>query len=151
MNDIKKKIANIWYYYKIPIIVVIAVLYLAIYSFVNYKPYKEKDHSIAIISENNYPSETQVNSIINAFEKKYEGSFEVVIYNIDIDGYGQDETIISRLDLDLRNKISEYYFIDDLDGFNYATNNLQFASVEKVENIPWLQGVGVDDFYYCVR
>lgn len=151
MNNIKKKFENIWYHYKAQILVAIGVIFVVVYSFANQGVENEFDHSIAIISKDNYPSESQVEKMINAFESKYDGSFEVRIYNIEINGYQQDEVIVSKLGIDISNKISEYYFIENLDAFKEATNNLEFKSIKKVENINWLKDLGVDKFWFAIR
>ena len=151
MDDFKKKISNIWYYYKIPIIIGVCVLSLVVGVIIDKKSEVKSDHSIAIISKSNYPSQEETNKLKNTFEDRIGGSFEVVIYNVALGEIGEDDVIISKLSLDIANTISEYYFIEDLDAFENATNNLKFKEIEKVENIDWLQDLGLDNFYYCIR
>ena len=146
-----KKIENIWYYYKTYILVGIAILFLVVTTVVNKVNEPKFDHSIAIISKSNYPSQENVDKLINIYEDKYGGEFKVEIYNLALGQLGEDEVILSKLSLDLGNKISEYYFIEDTDAFKKATDNIEFESVALVSQIDWLNNLGLDNFYYCIR
>jgi len=149
--DIKKKLENIWFYYKVPIIIGVIVL-LLIGSTIKSKMEEVKyDHSVAIISEFNYPAQDKIEKIRNIFENKYGGSFNVVIYNVTLGETGQDETIISKLGLDLSNKISEYIFIEDMDTFKETTADIEFSEINLVSDVEWLSNLGLDNFYYCIR
>ena len=76
---------------------------------------------------------------------------KIEIYNLALGQLGEDEVILSKLSLDLGNKISEYYFIEDMDAFKKATDNIEFESVALVSQIDWLNNLGLDNFYYCIR
>ena len=54
--DIKKKLENIWYYYKIPIIIGIFVVYVLVNTVIQKINTPTYDHSVAIVSKYNYPS-----------------------------------------------------------------------------------------------
>lgn len=151
MEDLKKTISNIWYYYKVYILIGLASIFLIIYSFVNVASVSENDYSIAIISKNNYPSEQQVEELTKAFEKQYNATFEVKIYNIELGGYGEDEVTISKLSLDLANHISYYLFIEDLDAFYEATNNLAINVLGQGKDFDWLNDCGVDELWLTTR
>ena len=151
MEDLKKKISHIWYYYKVPIIIVVCVIFVIFDSIISNKDAPKYDNSIAIISKENYPSEEEVERLRKAFESKYDGSFDVVIYNIELCEPGEDEIIISKLSLDLANNISEYLFIENMDKFEEATNNLEVNIQGLGKEFEWLKNCGVDDFYYCTR
>lgn len=149
--NLRKRIEHIWYYYKIPIIVGVAVIALIVYT-INIKTNEVKfDHSIAIISKENYPSEENVTKIKEIFQDKYGGTFDVVIYNLALGELNQDETKLAKLDIDLRNKISEYFFIEDMETFKKTTADIEFKDVALVKNISWLNNLGLDNFYFCIR
>ena len=147
----KKKIENFWYYYKVHTIVALIAIYIIVSSIIGSSKGQEYDHSIAIISKENYPSQEKVDDLIEVFSKKYGGTFEVKIYNITLGAIGEDEIVISKLGLDIANKISEYMFIEDMDAFKKATNNIEFKEVALVKNINWLNNLDLDNFYYCIR
>lgn len=149
--DIKKKLENIWYYYKIPIIIGIIVL-IVIGETIKLKKEEPKfDNSIAIISKTNYPSQNEVENLRNAFIKKYGGTFDVVIYNVELGAVGEDDVTISKLSLDLSNKISSYLFIENLDSFKETTNNLQINVLGQGKDFDWLKDCGVDNLWFATR
>lgn len=150
MEDLRKKITNIWFYYKVPIIVGIIVLFVSIYSIRIFMSKDEYDHSVAFISTA-FPTEQQMDDIKVAFENQYGGTFEIQIFNIKLGADNQDQVTISQLDLDLGQKISEYLLIEDLDAFKKATNNLEIKDVALVSEIDWLKGNGIDNLYYAKR
>lgn len=151
MNDFKKKISNIWFYYKVPIIVGILAIFLVVTTIINKVNEPKFDHSIAIISKYNYPSQENVDKLTKIFEEKYQGTVDVKIYNVALGQIGEDENTISKLSLDLGNKISEFIFIEDMDTFKKTTANIEFSSVVLVSQIDWLSDLGLDNFYYCIR
>lgn len=148
--DIKKKIQNIWFYYKVPIIIGIFILAVFIdYQFTS-TPEEKFDHSIALISQT-FPTEQQSEEIKQIFSDKYGGTFEIRIYNVALGELNQDQVIISQLDLDLANRQSEYLLIEDLDAFKKATNELELHEVTLVSDLDWLVGHGVDSLYFAKR
>lgn len=151
MNSFKSRLSNFWYYYKIPIIIIIAVLFVTADVIISNRNSIKYDNSIAIISKDNYPSEDEVKKIKDIFQEKYGGTFDIIIYNIDLTETGQDEVMVSKLSLDLGNKISKFLFIENMDKFNIATNNLQINVEGKGKNFDWLEGCGVDNLWYATR
>lgn len=151
MEGFKKKIEYIWDYYKAPILIGIAVIFLAVTTVVNKVNEPKFDYSIAIISKYNYPSQENVDKLTRIFEDKYQGTFDVKIYNVALGEIGEDENTISKLSLDLGNKISEFLFIEDIDTFKKTTADIEFSSVVLVSQIDWLNNLGLDNFYYCIR
>lgn len=147
----KKKLENIWYYYKIPIIIVIAVLALFVYTLKEKLSEEKYDHNIAIISKYNYPSEENVYKLKEIFENKVGGSFNINIYNVALGEIGEDEIVISKLGVDIANKISEYYFIEDMEAFKKATSNVEFIEVSLVNDVDYLNNLGLNNFYFCIR
>lgn len=147
----KKKLENIWFYYKIPIIIVIGVIALVSYSIYEKETEVKFDHSIAIISKYNYPSEENVQKLKEVFENKIGGSFDVAIYNVALGEIGEDEIVISKLGVDIANHISEYYFIEDMEAFKKATSTVEFKEVSLVSDLDYLDNLGLDNFYYCIR
>ena len=148
--DFKKKLENIWFYYKVPIIIGIFIIAVFIdYQFFS-KPEEKFDHSIALISQT-FPTEQQSQEIKQIFSDKYGGTFEIRIYNVALGELNQDQVTISQLDLDLANKQSEYLLIEDLDAFKKATNELELHEVTLVSNLDWLVGHGVDSLYFAKR
>jgi len=148
---LKDKISNFWYYYKVPFIIAVCVLVLVIYTISTKMNEVKYDHSVAIISEKNYPDAEGVERIRKIFEEKYGGTFDVVIYNLALGELYQDETKLAKLDIDLRNKISEYFFIEDMETFKKTTADIEFSDVALVKDISWLNNLGLDNFYFCIR
>jgi len=151
MDKFKKQLENIWFYYKVPIIVGIIVIYVLSVTVIQKAKTIKYDYSIGIISLENYPSEENVLKIKNIFEDKLNGSCEIVIYNVALGETGQDESIISKLDLDLRNNISCIFFIEDMEAFKKTTANIEFKEVVLVKDVDWLNNLGLDNFYYATR
>lgn len=149
--DNKKKIQNIWYYYKIPIIIGIIAILIIGYTISNKLSAPKYDNSVAIISKYNYPSAEQVEELKNVFNEKYGGTFDVVIYNVALGELGEDEVIISKLSLDLGNKISKYIFIEDMDTFKKTTADIEFSDVVLVSDVDWLSNLGLDNFCFATR
>lgn len=149
--EFKKKIENFWYYYKVPFIICLVVLYLVCNVYISKKNEVHYDNSVAIISKDNYPSEEQVEEIRSTFEDKYGGTFDVVIYNVALGEENQDEVTLSKLDLDLRNKVSTYFFIEDMDTFKKTTSDIEFSEVVLVNDTEWLENLGLDNFYFAIR
>lgn len=151
MEDFKKKISYIWYYYKAPIIIILIIMFIVGNDVIANKKEAKTDNSIAIISKANYPSEEEVKRLKETFETKFEGKFDVVIYNVSLGSIGEDDVIISKLSLDLANKISSYWFIEDMEKFKESTNNLELNEQGFGKDFVWLNNCGVDNFYYCTR
>lgn len=151
MEDFKKKIEYIWDYYKAPILIGIAVLFLVVTTITNKATEPKFDNSVAIISKHNYPSQDNVDKLTKIFEERTQGSVDVKIYNVALGEIGEDENTISKLSLDLGNKISEFLFIEDIETFKKTTANVEFDSVVLVSDLDWLNNLGLDNFYYCVR
>lgn len=151
MEDLRKKISNLWFYYKVPILIGIVAVLLIVATVINKVSEPKYDHSIAIISKYNYPNQENVERLTKIFEKKYGGTIEVKIYNVALGEIGEDENTISKLSLDLGNKISEFFFIEDIDTFKKTTADIEFSSVVLVSELDWLNNLGLDNFYYCIR
>lgn len=151
MEKAKRKLLNIWHYYKVPFVIITISILLIVFTIINKKNEPKYDYSIAIISKYNYPSEENVKKLREIFENKYNGSFNINIYNVSLGETGEDEVILSKLSLDIANKISEYYFIEDLDAFKKTTADVQFSSVVLVRDVDWLNDLGLDNFHYCIR
>lgn len=150
--DLKKKISHIWYYYKIPIIVGICVVALTVSTIVNKRNTPKYDHGIAIVSKFNYPSEDNIKKILEAYQNKFGGSFNITIYNVELTMQGEDDVIISKLGLDLANKISDFYLVENYDTFKKAiSSDIEFSDIALVKDIDWLNNLGIDNFYYLVR
>lgn len=149
--DVKKRIENIWFYYKIPIIIGVIALFVIVETIAGIKETHKSDHSIAIISKENYPSQEEVDNLKNSFTEKYGGTFDVVIYNIELGAIGEDEVKISKLSIDLSNKTSTYLFIENLESFKETTNNIEINIEGQGKDISWLKDCGVDDLWFVTR
>ena len=149
--NIKKKLENIWYYYKVPIIIGIVVLFVVGEAIAFKKSEQKFDNSVAIISKSNYPNQEEIENLRNAFIKKYGGTFDVVIYNIELGAVGEDDVTISKLSLDLSNKISSYLFIENLESFKETTNNLEINVQGQGKEFDWLKDCGVDNLWFVSR
>lgn len=151
MEDFKKKFTNIWYYYKVPIIIGIIALFVIVTTVVNKVNEPKYDHSIAIISKANYPSQEEVDKLKDVFEEKYGGECIVVIYNVALGEIGEDDVTISKLSLDLGNRISDFLFIEDLDKFLEVANNIDINTQGLGKEFDWLKDCGVDELWLTTR
>lgn len=150
MNKNMKRIKNIWFYYKVPIIIAIIVLAIFIDFKLSSKPEEKYDEYIAFISKT-WPSEEEMNEIKMAYETNYQKTFDFNIYNVELGAYGESQETISKLDLDLINNISNYLIIENLDSFKKATNNMELFNVALIKDIDWLKGRGIDNLYFATR
>lgn len=149
MNNFKKKLENIWFYYKVPIIIVALVLIVSIDLAITTKREPKYDQSIGIVATT-FPSEENVEKIRLAFENKYIETFKVETFNIDFNSNVIDEVEVSRLDLDIGNSISKYLIIEDLEGFKKATNRNDWEAA-LISDVDFLKGNGADNYYLIIR
>lgn len=149
MDGLKKKIENIWFYYKVPIIIIGIIIIVTLDIMLTTKSEPEYDQSIGIVATT-FPSEENVDTIRQAFENKYNETFKVETYKIDFNSNIIDEIESSRLDLDLRNSISKFIIVEDIDGFKKATNKNDW-DVALIGNIDFLKGNGADNYYLIIR
>lgn len=146
----KKNLENIWFYYKVPILIIVIVLFIFIDYKISTRKVEKYDNSIAFISIT-YPSEEELNNIKNIFENKFESTFEIKVYNVELGADNQDQIILSKLDLDLVNSLSNYLLIEDINAFKKATNNLKLYNVALVKDLDWLKGHEIDNMTFATR
>lgn len=149
MDNFKKKLENIWFYYKVPIIIIVVIIVVSIDLAITTKHEPKYDQSIGIVATS-FPSEENVEKIRLAFEKEYNETFKVETFNIDFNSNVVDEVEVSRLDLDIGNSISKYLIVEDLEGFKKATNRNDWE-VALISNVDFLKGNGADNYYLIIR
>lgn len=148
MDDFKKKLENIWYYYKVPIIIIGLIIIVTLDIIITTKPEEKYDHSIAFIATN-FPEEESLNKITDLFEKEYNKTFKLEIFNLDFNY--PDQVEISRLDLDLGNKISDYLIVEDIEGFEKAIADNIIIEIAQINEIDFLKGNNLDNYYLVTR
>lgn len=149
MKLTKEKLENIWYYYKVPILVVLLVIAVGIYVFITSRVQENYNHHVAVISSAYY-SDEQLNTLKTAFEGRY-GSIGIEAYRIALGELNQDDIQISKLDADLRTHRSDILLLQNVRTFEESTNNLAISEPVPVSDIEYLKGLGFDDLYLVTR
>lgn len=153
----KKRLQNFWYYYKVPVIIVLILLAVGLYFLLQPKT-PPADYDAAIVSPRGL-SDEQLNSIRSVLEQAGEdqnGDGAVVInihvYRFAIGADGQDRIEISRLDADLVGKVSGIFFTEDPEGFETMTNGIgKAADAVPISSLSLFSGCGIDDLYIIPR
>ena len=154
----KKKLQNFWYYYKIPAVILLAVLAAGLYLFLTKRQTVESDYNIAIVSPQS-PSAEQLGLIQNALTsigKDQNGDGIVLIqlrvFRFAIGEDGQDMNAVAALDADLVGNESGLFFVEDPEKFEKSTNGIgKAAEAVPVSGLQLLSGCGIDDLYLLMR
>ena len=149
---------NIWYYYKVHLIILLTLLAAGLYFFLTTRGSVPGDYHIAIISSRGC-SDEQLAKIKTALEgagedQNGDGVTEVKlrVFRFAIGKDGQDMKEIAGLDADLVGKESGLFFTEDPEQFEASTNGTGNASdAVPVRGIPLLADCGLDDLYLLPR
>ena len=153
----KNKLQNFWYYYKVPVIMILILLAVGVYFLtMNHEP--EGDYHIAVVSPRGLTAE-QMAKIQNVIEQEGrdqngDGAVRVKIhlYRFAIGEDGQDRNEIAGLDADLVGKVSGLFFVEDPERFEEATNGIgKAADAMHASDSSLFSGCGFDDLYLLVR
>lgn len=154
----KKWLQNFWYYYKIPVIVVLAVLAAGIYYFLIQRQSVESDYHAAIVSPREFSEEQleRIKSVLERIGKDQNGDgrieVQLRVFHFAIGEDGQDMNAAAALDADLIGKESGLFFTEDPREFELSTNGIGKASEAiPVRGIPLLSGCVIDDLYLLIR
>ncbi len=154
----KKWLRNFWYYHKVPVIIILAVLAAALWFFLQDRQTTAPDYHTAIVSPRGCPDEqlAKLRSVLEGAGQDQNGdglvSATVRVYRFAVGEDGQERTEIAKLDADLVGKQSGIFFIEDPERFEETTNGIgKAADAVPVGDIPPLSGCGIDGLYLLVR
>ena len=153
----KKRLENFWYYNKVYVIIVLSILAVGLWFFLQRGP-DAGDYGIAVVSPRGLSGE-QLEKIRTVLERagqdqNGDGSVkaDIRVFRFAIGADNQDRIEISKLDADLVGKESGIFFTDDPEGFEQVTNGIgKAADAVPVSDIPALSGCGIDDLYLLIR
>ncbi len=154
----KKKLQNFWYYSKVYIIIVLAVLAAVLWFRLQGRQTAAADYYAAIVSPRGCTDEqlAKIQSALEGAGRDQDGDgvvrVTVNVYRFAIGEDGQERTEIAKLDSDLVGKQSGVFFVEDAERFEEATNGIgKAADALPVGEIPQLSGCGIDGLYLLVR
>ena len=154
----KKWLQNFWYYYKIPVIVILVVLAAGIYLILTHRGNVSSDYDAAVVSPRAFSVEqiSQIQSVLEGAGRDQNGDGKVVVtvhvYRFAIGMDGQDTKEVAGLDADLVGKQSGIFFTDTPEQFEKSTNGIcRAADAIPVSEIPLLSGFGIDDLFLLIR
>ena len=154
----KNKLLNFWYYHKVHVIIILAVLAIGAYFLLTQQKTVKSDYDIAIVSAQGV-SDEQMGQIRDVFQQagtdqNGDGAVTVKVhlYRFAIGESGQDREAVAGLDADLVGKVSGIFFVDNPEGFESATNGLgKSADAIPTRSIPSLSPCGIDDLSLLIR
>ena len=149
MENFKKKIENLWFHYKVPILILLVIAIIGLDILITTPLDDHYDREIALISPTAFPPE-QVDSLKNALSAEY-GNINLNTYTVSLGDLNQDEVVLSKLDLDLGNKISSILLIEDLDAFKGATEVVDTSKAVQLKDLPRFAGIGFDSLWFIDR
>jgi len=149
MEQIKRKIENFWYHYKVQSIIALLVLGFLLLTRQQFMPEAKADCCVGIITPEYY-TEEQLAGLQAAFEKQY-GTVELNHYRVDLCETGQDDVMLSLLDADLVVGKSKIFLLASVEKFENATNGLGISEAVQVGDIAELAGLGFDGLWYVTR
>lgn len=153
----KKKLQNFWYYYKVPVIIILAVLAVGVYLY-SQRETVEADYRVAVVAARGCSDEqlARLKTVLTAAGQDLNGDGSVTVkirvYRFAIGAEGQDMNEIGGLDADLVGKVSGLFFVEDPEGFEAATNGIgTVADAVPVRDIPLFSDCGIDELYLLIR
>ena len=122
----KAKLQNFWYYYKVPVIIVLVILAVGLWFFLQDRMINESDYDIAVVSPRGCSDE------------------QAAVIRRTLEAAGRDQDLVGN--------VSGLFFTDDPESFERAVNGIvKAADAVPVSDIPLLAGSGLDDLYLVVR
>jgi len=133
MESFVSKLRNIWYYYKIPILIVLAVLVVSVYLRAQPAGVPESDYHIGLVSitpRSNEALESLEAAFADAgFDVNGDGQILVRLHNYPVDLADDSENagvnnhqIVAALDADLIGRTSGLFLLDDPQTFQRVTH-----------------------------
>ena len=127
MNERKEKWKTWWWYHKIHVLIGVAAAAVALYSFLPGLLAAKPDYGVAVITGERLPDETYtaLKERMQGVADDRNGDGEILVelqwYIPDLSG--KTEGVLnyqeaSRLDADLVGKVSEFFLVEDMDGFH---------------------------------
>lgn len=157
MESMKKRLQNFWYYYKIPTLIILAVLAAGLY-FLSQRETIQSDYSVAIVSPRGLSGEqlAKIKTVMEQTGQDRNGDNAVTVmirvFRFAIGEDGQDTKEVAGLDADLVGKESGIFFTEDPKRFEEVTNGIgKAADAVPVSDVPMLADCGIDDLYFLVR
>lgn len=117
MQDLKKKAQNLWYYYKVPILIGLAVLAAVVYMSALNRGEAKPDYQLAIVSPEYY-SDAQIDELEAALaalgtDRNGDGvvTVEVARYRLTIGSPANEQEALAGFDADLVGRRSGIYLL----------------------------------------
>lgn len=146
----KKKLENIWYYYKTVIILAVVIFAAVLFVLLQNVGKTTPSEQVAVISTDYYSDES-VKSLEEAFSALYGHPVAVKLYSVELGADSQDGSVIGALDADLVGNVSSTFLLQNVASFREATNNLPITEPEPVSEIDGIRDLGYNNLYLVRR
>lgn len=144
--SLRKKIANFWFYYKIPVLVVVASTAIIIYSIVQQLSVPDAEFGVGIIDSADHDT-AEFTALQSALERNGVYTVAIRAYQMTIGVAGEDTTIMARLDADLGSAYSGMFLVEDPDAFRENVSFAHDAVFGPQVKDTFLAGLGFDELY----
>ena len=149
MEQLRKKLQNFWFYYKIPLVVALAALLVLSYLGIQSRSTVQSDYHIGLVRESPCTDAAlqSLNEIFTAAGEDRNGDGQVLVqihtYYVNLSDDSENAgvrnaEVVQALDADLIGGVSGLFLLEDVDTFQRITNNLLSGSAVSVENGLWL-------------
>ena len=153
MNERREKWKTWWWYHKIHVLIAVAAVAVALYSFLPGLLAAKPDYGVAVITDIRLPDETyaalkdRIQGI--ADDRNGDGQVLVELYWYLPDLSGETEGSVnyaeaSRLDADLVGKVSGIFLVEDMEGF-HKNVAVTVAPEVPVADIPLFEGISLPE------
>ena len=149
MEQLRKKLQNFWFYYKIPLLVALSAVLVLSYLGIQKRNTMQPDYHIGLVRQ--IPcTDAALQALKDTFtaageDRNGDGQVLVQIHTYyvnlsdDTENAGvRNAEVVQALDADLIGGVSGIFLLEDVDTFQRITNNLLSGSAVSVENGLWL-------------
>lgn len=146
----KKKLENIWYYYKTIIVLALIILAAVIFVLLQNAGKTAPAEQVAIVSADAYPDDS-IKALEKAFSDLYGHEVKVRLYQVELGADNQDSAVIGALDADLVANISSTFLLENVASFQEATNHLPITEPVPVSETDGIKDLGFNELYLVRR
>ena len=145
MEQLRKKLQNFWFYYKIPLVVALAALLVLSYLGIQSRSTVQSDYHIGLVRESPCTDAAlqSLNEIFTTAGEDRNGDGQVLVqihtYYVNLSDDSENAgvrnaEVVQALDADLIGGVSGLFLLEDVDTFQRITNNLLSDSIVATEN-----------------